>query len=167
MKVLSLLQPWANFVVTQMPFVKTHRPVKQWETRSWAPSVNNLYRLQNAGMLIHASLAWKKYQKELIKEYPFDDFFRVDDDLITGKIIGWVKIGRVIKTEDWKKEFNFDNEDYKNKIDISIEHAFGDYNDGRYAWEITDFKKFKTPTPAKGNLSLWEFDPSKLIGLPL
>jgi hypothetical protein len=38
------------------------------------------------------------------------------------------------------------------------EQAFGFYEDGRYAWELGDVKRMREPIPAKGQLSLWNWE---------
>lgn len=39
------------------------------------------------------------------------------------------------------------------------ERAFGDYEDGRWAWVLEDVKPLAVPVPAKGALGLWEWKP--------
>ncbi|BFH70618.1 hypothetical protein J27TS7_57880 [Paenibacillus dendritiformis] len=39
------------------------------------------------------------------------------------------------------------------------EYYFGDYTDGRYAWELTDVKQLPVPIPAKGQQGLWNWQP--------
>ncbi|RYE53990.1 MAG: hypothetical protein EOP48_13220 [Sphingobacteriales bacterium] len=43
------------------------------------------------------------------------------------------------------------------------EESFGDYSPNRYAWLLSNPILFDKPTPAKGKLSIWEFDESLLI----
>ncbi|MNO10365.1 hypothetical protein D3C81_2341800 [compost metagenome] len=38
------------------------------------------------------------------------------------------------------------------------EFHFGDYSECRYAWELVDVKQLPAPIPAKGKLSLWEWE---------
>ncbi|PIJ95588.1 2-oxoglutarate dehydrogenase E1, partial [Lysinibacillus sphaericus] len=35
---------------------------------------------------------------------------------------------------------------------------FGDYDEGRYAWELANLQVLPEPMPAKGQLSLWEWN---------
>lgn len=35
---------------------------------------------------------------------------------------------------------------------------FGDFMDGRYAWELNTVQVLLKPVPAKGQLSLWNWD---------
>jgi len=38
------------------------------------------------------------------------------------------------------------------------EYEFGDYAVGRYAWILEDVKRLEKPIPARGDLSIWEWD---------
>jgi hypothetical protein len=39
----------------------------------------------------------------------------------------------------------------------SNEFIFGDYSDGRFAWEVPVIEVFAEPIPAKGQLGLWNY----------
>lgn len=153
MKALSLLQPWASLIMVG---------AKKWETRSWRPSKETLYRLRNTRLLIHASAKYDKQNKGLLTFPPFCGFLNYADNLPTGAIIGSVVIGRVISTIDWIAEFN----PAKNN-DAAVEKAFGNYNGGRWAWELLSVRKFEYPIPAKGSLSLWEYNEGIPYGDPI
>ncbi|WP_339303996.1 hypothetical protein [Paenibacillus sp. FSL R5-0519] len=40
------------------------------------------------------------------------------------------------------------------------EYHFGDYSDGRFAWQLDDVVQLQEPVPAKGQLSLWNWEES-------
>lgn len=40
------------------------------------------------------------------------------------------------------------------------EYYLGNYEKGRYAWEIDKVAKLSRPIPAKGKLSLWDWEES-------
>ncbi len=86
MKVLSLLQPWANALFTVHPD-NPGKAVKSWETRSWKPGEENLKIIRNEGLLIHASLGWKTDKTALLQTWPFKDFLN-GQTFQKGKIIG-------------------------------------------------------------------------------
>ena len=44
-----------------------------------------------------------------------------------------------------------------NKLTME-EKAFGDYSSGRYAWILKNPIAFAKPIPARGMLSLWEYE---------
>ena len=166
-KVLSLYQPWAQLVVIG---------AKKFETRSWATSYRGL-------ILIHASKRFTKRDWMMCHRWPFRDAL---SDVATfngeyqphrlpvGVIIGCVKLIDCPSTSDWLRmrlrnygRTNFlvesgedgdlflTSEDYR-------EYRFGDYNDGRRAWELQDPVHFEKPIPAKGSLGLWELPESAL-----
>lgn len=143
MKTLSLLQPWASLIAIG---------AKKWETRSWKPSAAMLYVIREKGLLIHASAKFDYQNKGLLTYPPFCAFLKNPDECPVSAIIAKVRIGRVIPTMDWVEEFK----PHKNP-DAATERAFGNYNSGRWAWEILDVEALETPVPAKGSLSIWEF----------
>lgn len=154
MKAISLLQPWASLVVMG---------AKKIETRSW----NTKYRGE---LLIHASRNMTVGQKRLGQEFnrDFNAGLGFIEDLPTGAIIGRVILLDTFRTEGlheiitltanyWhiRNEIDFDNAYDK-------EHAFGDYSPGRYGWLLSNPVQFKQPVPAKGALSIWEYEGSIL-----
>ncbi|WP_253299501.1 hypothetical protein [Paenibacillus barcinonensis] len=38
------------------------------------------------------------------------------------------------------------------------EYHFGDYSDGRFAWQLDDVVQLQEPIPAKGQLGLWNWE---------
>lgn len=133
MKVLSLLQPWAQLVVMG---------VKQVETRSWQTKYRGI-------VLIHASAGMSKLCKETCSLPPFDEYIHGWQSLERGAIIGQVCIGDNIPTEQLRVSLR--------KSGNTKELAFGDYNPHRYGWHLHKPLMYKTPIPAKGALGLWEY----------
>lgn len=131
MKAISLLQPWATLIVIG---------AKKFETRSWGTR----YR---GPLLIHASVN-PKMAKEFCSvpgKEPFVNFIRNWTDLPYGAIIGKVYLASVNYTQVVVGSLS------------EQEKAFGDYEYGRYAWELKDPVQFDKPIPYKGSLSIWEF----------
>lgn len=153
MKTLSLLQPWAQLCVTKSPLGDF--AIKSWETRSWKPSAKNLDIIQQEGMLIHASLKLAKPQLQLLNDWPFNLYRNQTNDLYRGHIIGWVRVGRILTTQQWMEEIRIQDRDDERWAE---EEQFGDYRPERYAWEMLEFKKLKHPIKMSGSLSLWDFD---------
>ena len=87
------------------------------------------------------------------------------DKLPQGAIIGAATIEDVIETEDVKDGMIITRGDKRWHV-TAEELAFGDYTPGRYGWLLSNPIKFEKPIPAKGNLSLWDFDLPELY-LPL
>lgn len=141
MKTLSLRQPWASLIV---------HGLKTWETRSWRPGDRNRRLLERDGLLIHASLS--KKSAALMGIPPFSNHLAKLGKLPYGHIIGRCRVGRIIRTEHWLKEFQpvkgspwFD------------EWCFGDYAPGRWCWELLEPEVFEMPIRFPGSLSLWEY----------
>lgn len=40
------------------------------------------------------------------------------------------------------------------------ERAFGNFTTGRYGWRLENVRQLANPIPARGALSLWEWEPS-------
>lgn len=143
MKVLTLRQPWASLVVIG---------AKKWETRSWKPSPTMIYLLQKDGLLIHSSAKFESLHRGLMTFPPFTKYLDEIGSFPLGKIIGFVKLGRVLTTKDWAAEF-------KPELQYPYEEQeFGNYESGRWAWELTNLIKFDIPIPAKGSLSFWDYN---------
>ena len=133
MKAISLLQPWATLVVLG---------IKTIETRSWRTS----YR---GRILIHASQG--KAGNIFAAEPPFKKYIPNFKTLPFGAIIGEATITDVIPVEMMQM-----TDELINRLTME-EKAFGDYSEGRYAWIMEDPKPFATPIPARGTLSIWEY----------
>lgn len=130
MKVLSLLEPWASLIKEKVKYV---------ETRSWKTS----YRGE---LYIHASL-----RKVTIKDEKTNDLVSLlnNNEFKYGHIIAKCKLIDCIYMDDeYVKNMN------KNKI----EYMCGEYSIGRYAWILGDIEILETPIPAKGKLSIWNFN---------
>ncbi len=142
MKALSLTQPWASAVVEGF---------KEYETRSWATK----YR---GPIAIHASKGFPRVAKALLGlEDDADEpmphirgtMNRPPEEMPTGAILGIVNITDCQET--WammRQEFISEGE-----------HAFGDWEPGRYAWKLEGVIWLSRPVPAKGSLGLWTVPP--------
>lgn len=155
MKVLSLKQPWASLIGIG---------AKKWETRSWKPSIAMHYLLQKDGMLIHSSAKFGKMEVGLMTFPPFSQYREKIGSFPLGRIICWVRVGRIIPTTQWLDD---------NRLSVytvnAEEREFGNYESARWAWEITEVIKLENSIPARGALSLWDYDeriPDLLITNP-
>ena len=168
MKVLSILQPWATLVVIG---------AKKIETRSW----NTKFR---GPLLIHASQRKIKLQEgmfDLISEMEkITGFMDNYKNLPYGAIIGKVDIistessymiSSILRREqeNWRLHPNreFMNKFLAAKIDHESELVFGDYSPSRYGWLLSDAVEFANPIPAKGALSIWNYDLPDHFHLPV
>lgn len=134
MKAISLLQPWATLVVMG---------IKTIETRGWGTK----YR---GPILIHASMG--KAGSIFATETPFKKYIPDFSKLPFGAIIGQATITDVTRVENLGM-----NDELINRLTME-EKAFGDYSEGRYAWILEEPVEFDQPIPARGTLSIWEYD---------
>jgi len=143
-KAITLTQPWATFIAIGE---------KKFETRSW----NTAYR---GPLAIHAAKGFPMEARHLLAlNEPFRHAF-----LKSGYHIGplrnpyWIPLGAIVATcelvatiQTGAAQAAYGLTDY--------EIAFGDYSPGRWAWRLVNVQKFPEPTPAKGALGLWEWNP--------
>lgn len=140
MKILSLLQPWSQLMVTGQKLV---------DTRSW----NTSYR---GPLFIHASGEINKRMKQIgltpLETATSNEHFRraiINPNLmITGKIIGMVYLDQVFKVENEPPP-----SEYFEKLTVK-EIAFGNYELGRYMFFCSRAVEFKIPIICKGKLSI-------------
>lgn len=150
MKVISVLEPWASLIVLG------HKHI---ETRSW----NTKHRGE---ILIHASalknLTHRHIHLDFLQEFSHLQLPKYDS-LPFGAIIGKANIVDCFNTNDYRNSNAVHIAEFIGNNGISHkEECFGDYSANRYAWLLSDVMIFKTPTPAKGQLGLWNFDESLL-----
>lgn len=145
MKALSLTPPWGTLIILQE---------KEWETRS--------FRTNFRGRIaVHASKVFPGWAKQLCETMPFltalgwpmppspltqtwcHDIKHRMGLLPRACIIGSVEIVDCVRVEDIRGSLS------------DQELAFGNYEDGRFAWKLAKPKSIH-PFPAKGALGLWE-----------
>ena len=133
MKVLSLMEPWATLI---------NEGKKVIETRSWKTS----YRGE---LYIHASS--KKIKEsdahtiELLKLIP-------NVQMGYGHILCKCKlVDCIYMNQEFLDEIQKNNQEF----------LCGEYSLGRYAWILEDIEPLDTPIPAKGHLSIWNYEDVK------
>lgn len=149
-KALTLTQPWASLVAIG---------AKRIETRPWATK----YR---GRLAIHAAKGFPKWARDLACSprfgYPLlrdTNLETLPDDLPTGQIVATCNLVSCEKvtSANWREIQGW-------MIGESIwpltemEHDFGDYTFGRYAWLLDDVQPLDKPIPAKGYQRLWDWD---------
>lgn len=133
--VLTLNQPWASGVV---------RGFKLWETRSKPQP----YR---GPLFIHSSLSVKPADRWLFSNYlgNYDCLTsRKKYPLPLGKIIGMVIMEDCKPIEGIRDRLQAEH-DFQ-------ELAFGDYSDGRYAYQFSCPIAFENPVPYAGYQCIWD-----------
>ena len=138
MKALTLWQPWASLVAVG---------AKAYETRSW----DTPYRGE---LVIHA--AQRSIEKELstcllphFKQALHEWFgFEILGDVYRlphGAGLAVVELVDIFPTEKVRDQLS------------ESELAFGNYADGRFAWELELIHQFDDPVPQRGFQKLWDW----------
>lgn len=146
MKAITLWQPWASLLACG---------AKQYETRSWETS----YRGQIA---IHAAA---KNPYHAIQDMPEDAIQAMKKTLnITqffalpsGCIIATAELINCHKITSIRMGIVPVVNSYPIYTD-SKEYSFGDFTEGRYAWEFKNMKILENPIPAKGHQRIWNWE---------
>jgi hypothetical protein len=145
MKVISIIQPWATLIALGE---------KKFETRSWTTK-------HRGELAIHSS---KKIDKQACREEPIKSVLEqhgyTEHNLPTGVILAKCNLANCLKIDVFEGVTSLHEGDGTYEwIEIDgNELEFGWYEEGRYAWELTDIQQFPEPIPAKGQLGLWNFN---------
>jgi hypothetical protein len=129
MRALTLTQPWATLVALG---------AKRYETRSW-------WTAHRGPLAIHAAKGFPREARALCYEEPFKTALggRAPADLPLGAVVAAVTAEGCVSTGDL---------DFWPPI---REIAFGNWNDGRWAWALDNLVPMATPIPCRGTLGLW------------
>lgn len=148
MKAITIKQPWATLIALGE---------KKFETRSWQTK----YR---GKMAIHSG---KTVDKEAFDEIAtmatlLRHGIKSHKELPTGAVIAIVDLVECHKiTADYMSMYDEEKAGTEKGLLIEgDEWWFGDYTEGRFAWELANLKVLAKPIPAKGQLSLWEWKES-------
>ena len=111
--------------------------LKHYETRSWSTK----YR---GPLYIHAAMGFPKSAR---------DFAETERAL--GRGVGWLPFGAIIGKLQLVDVFH--TETVGPKVS-GLERLYGDYSDGRYAWELAQPVLLPEPIPYRGRLGLFDLD---------
>lgn len=151
MKALTLTQPWATLVAIG---------AKRIETRSWSTS----YRGELA---IHAAKGYPRKAQMTATSSPFiEQLNRAGylPDIPLGVIVATCRLAdckRIVTQENLFANAGSSSAYVANGETLpsnGLELSFGDYSHGRFAWILEDVQMLQEPIPAKGALSLWEWE---------
>jgi activating signal cointegrator 1 len=159
MKTLTLTQPYATLIAVG---------AKKIETRSWSTS----YRGELA---IHAAKGFPYEARDICKSEPFRSVL-----LTAGIRFIWGKwrapgqsgqsdfpLGAVVaicRLEACYRVPLSGGRLHHGHLGLTLppeepERSFGNYAPGRFAWLLEDVRRLVEPIPARGALSLWEWEP--------
>lgn len=139
MKGLSLTQPWATLVAIG---------AKTIETRSWDTS----YRGE---ILIASSKSFPRACEVLCWKDPFahaliEGGYLASSELPRGAIVAVATLDVVMPTDEFMRGVG--SVIARHGTDAArwavVEHAFGDFSPGRFAWLLKDIRPLTTPVPA-------------------
>lgn len=137
MRAITLWQPWATLVAIG---------AKEYETRSW----KTMHRGQLA---IHAALTTKHIkiarQNESMQTALLEAGYLITEKLPLGAVIAVVELVDCFPVEEVWNHISYEEGD------------FGDFDAGRYAWELRLIREIKPCVPARGRQGIWHWRPAK------
>lgn len=127
---LSLWQPWASLIAMGE---------KHYETRGWYPRKH-----QPQYLAIHAAKRWtgaeQAFHRTFMRRFPHMQW---PESLPLGAVLCICQLHSIHHTETIRDQL------------LPQERTFGDYSDGRYAWELEVLHVFEQPIPAQGAQLFW------------
>lgn len=146
MKAITIKQPWATLIALGE---------KQFETRSWQTKYRGPIAI-HAGKSVDKEACEDSWIKDVLAEHGITSWKQLPTGVVlaAAELIDCHKVslgvGSVVCTSG--------------PIIQGLEYYFGDYTEGRFAWELTNLRVLPEPVPAKGQLSLWNWDESEVGG---
>ncbi len=140
MKAITIKQPWATLIALGE---------KKFETRSWQTKYRGPLAI-HAGKSIDKDACENSWIKGVLKEHGITSY----KDLPTGVVLATVELKDCYKVEATLGHVSVLS---KGRTIEGLEVTFGDYTEGRYAWELDNLQVLSDPVVAKGQLSLWEW----------
>ncbi|KZS45724.1 2-oxoglutarate dehydrogenase E1 [Paenibacillus glucanolyticus] len=148
MKTITIIQPWATLIALGE---------KQFETRSWSTK-------HRGELAIHAG---KKIDREACEIEPIRSTLAkhgyTADNLPTGAIVALCNLEECYMVDN-RHDYGTIGLKAKNGKFImwggsrGNEYYFGDYSDGRCAWQTSNVRHLREPIPAKGMQGLWNWE---------
>jgi hypothetical protein len=133
-KAITLTQPYATAIALG---------IKRVETRGWRTD----YR---GPLAIHASRAWTKVERDFAATER--GLGRLPERIPLGAVVCTARLVDCIPTEEAALVISQD--------DVrrwGIEHIYGDYSPGRWAWLLDGVEPLPEPIFVRGSLGLWEW----------
>ena len=159
MRAITLTQPWSTLVAIG---------AKRIETRSWPTSYRGRFAI-HAGKG-PASYGWQYLQHLCRSVEPFRTVLaplihdgHVAERLPLGAIVATAELVDCVPTRllvECKGLGRFTQAGIPAAWELTEqERAFGNYEDGRFAWLLDDVRPLATPIPARGAQGLWRWTP--------
>ncbi|MEK4853862.1 2-oxoglutarate dehydrogenase E1 [Paenibacillus sp. FSL H7-0756] len=152
MKTITIIQPWATLIVVLE---------KQYETRSWLTNHRGNIAI-HAGKKIDQDACQQSEIKAALSRHGY-----TAENLPTGVVLATAQLKECWKIvrPNWQAktapvELNASDgrrQLWAGYLGDKKEFLFGNYDNGRYAWELADVKQLPAPIPAKGQQGLWNW----------
>ena len=142
MKALTLWQPWASLCAIG---------AKRFETRSWTTSHRGQLAIHSAKTTAHDHIAEYGLFRRILRAGGVDP-----DNMPHGSVLAvFDEIQAVSISSEFIRE--------RIQSDPELEHemSFGDWQHGRFAWELNGRHELAQPIPARGRQGLWTWQPPK------
>jgi hypothetical protein len=139
MKALTLTQPWASAVV---------QGVKRYETRSWSTKHRGWLAIHSAKGMTRENerMFVQLFSEGVLKGEIMGAAEMAGWEMLSiprGMIIGFVRVDDVLMTGGAQP--------------TGLEHRLGDWQAGRFAWQLSNPIRLQEPIKAKGSLGLWNW----------
>ena len=148
MRTITIIQPWATLIAVGE---------KRFETRSW-PTKHRGELAIHAGKKIDKEACEVPEIKAALARHGY-----TADNLPTSAVVGTCHLAECWKIKHHDSmvykvgsEFPFNDLDECEEV-WGDELVFGDYTEGRYAWELRDVQRLPEPIPVKGQQGLWNW----------
>ncbi|MCX6021989.1 MAG: ASCH domain-containing protein, partial [Chloroflexi bacterium] len=133
MRALTLTQPFATLIAIG---------AKTIETRSWRTS-------HRGPLAIHAAAGFPRWAKELCAQEPFAAALRMAGyteakALPRGAVVAVCLLDDCVAITEENRP-------------AEPEASFGDYREGRWAWQLSEVRALSEPVRARGALGLWQW----------
>jgi hypothetical protein len=152
MKAITILQPYAQLIAVG---------AKRYETRGWRANYRGRIAIHAGKKAVPG--APQDCSDALVSRYGFSSAEMQEGKMPLGAVIATadlVECWRVIRRNGEYAELKRSPapSGYQPYARIGgAELLFGDWEPGRYAWELTDVEPLPRPIPAKGRQGLWEW----------
>ncbi|WP_233500690.1 ASCH domain-containing protein [Paenibacillus antibioticophila] len=149
MKAITIKQPWATLIAVGE---------KKFETRSWPVRYRGQIAI-HAGKTADMSACNSKPIRRVLAKHGYGS----PADLPTGAVIAVGELAACYQIQSFSEEkqdvilVHDDEFVHLSAERDALEICFGDYSEGRYAWEIRGLNKLILPAPCKGKLGLWSW----------
>lgn len=168
MKAITIWQPWASLIAVD---------AKRFETRSWPTNYRGPIAIHAAARSVKSIMReifplgqWSyhpDYNDKLMLEKELRKALSPNGlklyDLPTGSIVAiadLVECWEIVEVDQSLYGYFRKNQEpsFLRYMSIDNEIMFGNFDKGRFAWQLENVKMLKTPIPAKGKQGLWEWD---------